>query len=181
MICNVDTRNDLISPLTTEFRFSCLHAEMSDSWTLQIRYTQVVTFLLSPWSSFMLFAQLRDIGEYQCHNYYQISIIIIFNHDDDYDCPVKNIGEYQCHNHYQLTSIIINHYHHIHHDNHDNNYDCLVTRYRGVPMSQLSSIINYHHPNYNPSDNNHHNNLMIMTIIDCPVERYRGVPMSSEH
>ena len=75
---NVDTRNDLISPLTTEFRFSCLHAEMSDSWTLQIRYTQVVTFLLSPWSSFMLFAQLRDIGEYQCHNYYQISIIIIF-------------------------------------------------------------------------------------------------------
>ena len=87
------------------------------------------------------------------------------NHDDDYDCPVKNIGEYQCHNHYQLTSIIINHYYHTHHDNHDNNYDCLVTRYRGVPMSQLSSIINYDHPNYNPSDNNYHNNLIIMIII----------------
>jgi len=34
---------------TGDNRFSCLHAEMSDSWTLQIRYTQ-----------------LRDIGEYQC-------------------------------------------------------------------------------------------------------------------
>lgn len=34
---------------TGDNRFSCLHAEMSESWTLQIRYTQ-----------------LRDIGEYQC-------------------------------------------------------------------------------------------------------------------
>ena len=30
-------------------RFSCLHSSQSDTWTLQIRYTQ-----------------LRDMGEYQC-------------------------------------------------------------------------------------------------------------------
>lgn len=34
---------------TGDSRFSCLHAELSDNWTLQIKYTQ-----------------LRDQGEYQC-------------------------------------------------------------------------------------------------------------------
>ena len=167
---NADTRNDLIMFLTTEIRFSCLHAEMSDSWTLQIRYTQVVTFLSSPWSSFMLFGQLRDIGEYQSHNYhnyYQLSIIIIFTLKImmmSISVQLRDIGENKCYNHYQLAWIIINHYHHIHHDNHDNNYDCLVTRYRGVPVSQLLSIMNHHHPNYNHSKNNHFDNLIIMII-----------------
>ena len=37
------------SKIPGDSRFSCLHSSPSDSWTLQIRYTQ-----------------LRDMGEYQC-------------------------------------------------------------------------------------------------------------------
>ena len=63
-----------IITFTGDSRFSCLHTALSDTWMLQIKYTQ-----------------LRDMGEYQCqvNTEPKISISVFLSVTGNYDINIQ--------------------------------------------------------------------------------------------